>query len=170
MKQLIYFVLTVVLTYELACLAQTVLHRFLGHYPIIRALFVAHTKSHHALYTGGAFEQPVYSAEERNLSYAFVPVALLIGATAYWLLPVELFAVSFVTLVGTFTAHIYLHAHYHLTDSWLVRFFWFRKLKELHRIHHINQRMNYGVMTLVWDRVMGTFAPAEPWSLRGDRV
>jgi len=163
-------VLTVVLAYELACLVQTLLHRFVGHRPTIPWIFVNHTQSHHYLYTELTFEQTAYQDDENSVTYTFVPVVTLLDAIAYWLLPIDLAVATIATIMLTFAANVYLHLHYHLKDSWLLRFVWFKKLKELHCVHHIDQRTNYGVINLVWDRAMGTFASATPRSLRANNA
>jgi sterol desaturase/sphingolipid hydroxylase (fatty acid hydroxylase superfamily) len=155
-------VLTIVLTYELCCLVQALLHRFVGHRPTVRTIFLRHTRSHHALYRPRTFERDRYADEELGVSHAFTPFALLLAAVAYWSLPIDLFLVSCATVAFTCFAHGYVHTHYHLRRSWLQRFDWFRRLRELHRVHHVDQRSNFGVLTLVWDRAMGTFVPARP--------
>lgn len=163
-------VLTVVLAFELACLVQTLLHRFVGHRPIIPWIFVNHTQSHHYLYTGLTFEQPAYQKDEQSITYTFIPVVTFLGALAFWLLPIELAVTAAATITLTFAANIYVHLHYHLKNSWLLRFGWFRTLKELHCIHHIDKRTNYGVLNLVWDRIMGTFASAPHPALRANNT
>jgi sterol desaturase/sphingolipid hydroxylase (fatty acid hydroxylase superfamily) len=61
---------------------------------------------------------------------------------------------------ATFRWHIYLHEHYHLIDTPLERFAWFRKKRELHYIHHRDARYNFAVVEFWIDRLMGTHKAA----------
>jgi len=159
---------TIVITFELTCLVQAMLHRFIGHRRVIVAIFRRHTQSHHFLYSKLTFEQRAYREDEESVSHMMVPIAVLIAYAAYCLLPLPLFIVSSTTVLLTCVAHAYLHTHFHLAESPLRRFGWFRRLKALHCVHHVDQSTNFGVVTLVWDRVMGTFAPgALPSEPRG---
>jgi len=55
----------------------------------------------------------------------------------------------------------HVHTQYHLNHSWLRRFGWFDRKRELHFVHHRDASKNFGVIEFVWDRVFGTYTPAE---------
>jgi fatty acid hydroxylase family protein len=147
-------------TFRTASFAQAVLHRWVGHGGLIGSIRRSHIRSHHSIFKGRNFEAERYAEEEKSVSHAFVPIAIAIGLLACWLLPLELAVAALLSLVVTYGAHVYLHEHFHLTGSWLMRFSWFRRLKELHRIHHSNPRRNFGVLDHASDRLFGTFTPA----------
>src|SRR5258708_25621474 len=47
------------------------------------------------------------------------------------------------------------HLHHHLD----IPLPYLRRLEQAHHIHHARHTVNYGVTTLLWDRVFGTFQP-----------
>jgi sterol desaturase/sphingolipid hydroxylase (fatty acid hydroxylase superfamily) len=59
-------------------------------------------------------------------------------------------------LVLVAVAHSYVHTHFHLTESWLARFAWFRHAQATHDLHH-DRDINFMVFDYFWDRVFGTF-------------
>jgi sterol desaturase/sphingolipid hydroxylase (fatty acid hydroxylase superfamily) len=156
--QFILAIATVFVTFEVACLAQAVLHRLVGHRPAIRSIYASHTGSHHTIYRGHTFEQAEYSREEASVSHTFLPAAAAIVLALWLLLPLRLWLVALPTIVLTFGAHVYVHAHYHLGGSWLTRYAWFLRRKELHRVHHVDPGKNFGVLEYFWDRMMGTYS------------
>lgn len=153
-------VATCIGTFRAASCAQALLHRWIGHGGLIGSIRESHIRSHHSIFKGRRFDAATYTGEERSVSHTFAPVAAAIGMLSYWLLPIELAFASLLSLLVTYGAHVYLHEHFHLTGSWLLRFSWFRHLKDLHRIHHANPRKNFGVLDHSSDRLLGTFAPA----------
>jgi len=143
-------------TFHIVCIVQALLHRFFGHRQLILSIFKSHTGSHHTIYSATNFERPVYSTEEASVTYTIIPVAVIIPGVAYFLLSPYLTIVAGVTVTATFLANVYLHVQYHLESTWLTRFNWFNKYKELHRMHHIDQTTNFGVIGFICDRLMGT--------------
>jgi hypothetical protein len=148
-------------TFKAVTFAQAILHRWIGHGRLIRSIHERHIRSHHSLFKGRQFDAPTYTMEEKSVSHTYFPVAAAMGTFSYWLLPLDLAVVSLLSLVVTIGTHIYLHEHFHLTGSWLLRFSWFRRLKELHKVHHAAPRKNFGIIDYSWDRLFGTFSPAK---------
>jgi len=152
---------TCLCTFKTVTCAQAVLHRWVGHGRFVRSIHERHILSHHSLFKGRHFDAPTYTVKEKSVSHTYLPVAAAIGTFSYWLLPIDLAVVSLLSLLVTFVAHIYLHEHYHLSGSWLLRFLWFRHLKELHKVHHAAPRKNFGIIDYSWDRLLGTFSHAK---------
>jgi sterol desaturase/sphingolipid hydroxylase (fatty acid hydroxylase superfamily) len=152
----LYAIVTAFATFQVTCLVQTILHRWIGHRPLIRSIYASHTGSHHQIYRPEDFEQPAYRKDEASVSHTFVPAAVGIALIAWVVLPENMWSVATATVAATFVIHVYLHVHYHLSESNLSRFAWFRKRKELHRQHHVDPKTNFGVVEFFWDRVMGT--------------
>lgn len=154
--------LTAFVTFQATCLVQAVLHRWVGHGPLVASINRSHTGSHHRVYAGDAFEQPAYRNDEASVSHTFVPAGAAIAFLAWLVLPVQLWLVATGTVAATFALHVHLHVRYHLRRSPLERFAWFRRRKELHRQHHVDPRTKFGVVEFFWDRVMGTLASSAP--------
>jgi sterol desaturase/sphingolipid hydroxylase (fatty acid hydroxylase superfamily) len=54
-----------------------------------------------------------------------------------------------------------LHDAFHLNNSFWHQFWFFKKLKELHFVHHQNMDKNYGIFAFGWDQIFGTFREKE---------
>jgi hypothetical protein len=145
------------LTYQEICVIQAALHRWVGHAGPLTSIRRHHTTSHHSIYGPSRFESTTYSREEKSVSFTYLPIAMLHSALCLLILPVAYAVISIFVCAVTFVAHVYLHEQIHLTGSWLLRSSWFRKIKELHRIHHIDQSKNFGVLDFTWDRITGSY-------------
>jgi sterol desaturase/sphingolipid hydroxylase (fatty acid hydroxylase superfamily) len=152
----LYAVATFFVTFQLTCVIQALLHRFIGHRPLIRSIYRSHAGSHHTIYRPEAFEQPAYRKDEASVTHTFLPAAIALGVVAWALLPLDLWLVAAACVAITFLLHIYVHAQFHIEASALERFSWFRRLKDLHRQHHIDPDTNFGVLEFMCDRLMGT--------------
>jgi len=162
MTSIVSFMITFWAVFETACLIQAMLHRLVGHGSLLSWLGQIHLGSHHAFYTPRHYESTSYNVHEEGLGYTFLPIAAGAMVSAYFLLPGLLVAAVCLALIAVFWAHDYVHKHFHIKNSWMLRYGWFRKKKEIHRIHHVNAGKNYGVLTTLWDRLTGTFArPAQ---------
>ena len=155
--RILAYALAVLLTYYLASFVQAFLHYLVGHSVFGRSLHQTHVRSHHGLYANDVLASDLYSDEEDSLtSYYVIPTVILV-ALAYFLLPLDILLVHFGSLALAFYAHVYLHVHYHLTNSWLKRFEWFRRKQRLHYVHHADMSKNFAVVEFFWDRVFGTY-------------
>lgn len=89
---------------------------------------------------------------------AFLAVTLLLGAVALYFhvsfLYVVIAAVA-LALFGIFNDIV--HDSFHIKDNWFDRFSAYRKLRDLHFVHHRNMKQNFGIVTFVWDKAFGTF-------------
>lgn len=140
-----------------ASLLQTVLHRCLGHRPVARFFFRRHIFDHHRIYSTTHLVAKQYSDDERSLTpYYLIPSVAVILALACVLPTAPLIAFS-AMMLASYAAHAYVHEHYHLERSWLNRWAWFSKRRQLHYIHHRNTRRNFAVIDFFWDRLFGTF-------------
>lgn len=155
--QLISYSATVILSFYTVSFIQSSLHFLLGHHRVGRSIFRDHVTCHHAHYHHRALTSNRYIQHEKLVTPLFVIPALgLIGA-AYVTLPFGIFVAHTVTVVLSFGLHIYLHTRYHLSNTWLLRFDWFRRYRALHFQHHKDMRTNFGIVSFLWDRLFGTF-------------
>jgi hypothetical protein len=138
-------------------LCQTVMHFKLGHHPIGRTFFRNHINFHHSYYSKDHLVSRTYMGNEgNNTPYFFIPV-FLVGGLTYFLLPLDLFVVQSVACAASFYAHVFFDKEYHVEESRLRRFAWFRRKQELHFVHHRHVGCNYAVIDFFWDRLLGTF-------------
>src|SRR5271168_5173420 len=130
------FLVTAVATHLVMSFGQTFLHYKVAHHPIGSKLFRNHINFHHTHYADDHLVSRTYLGNEGNIApYFFIPV-FLVGACAYFLLPLNLFVVTVIASAASFYAHVFFDKEYHVEGSWLQRFAWFRRQQELHFVHH----------------------------------
>jgi sterol desaturase/sphingolipid hydroxylase (fatty acid hydroxylase superfamily) len=152
--------IAVVVGYLASSFMQVVSHRWLGHEPATKYFFRRHVFDHHRIYAPKHLVSERYSDVERSLTpYYALLIAAVIGLLHSKLPRASLLGFS-ATLVASYAAHAYVHEHYHLEKSWLSRWAWFCRRRELHYMHHRNTRCNFGVLDFYWDRLFGTFVAA----------
>jgi len=151
------FILSILATYCFATLIMTCLHYLLGHRWNWCWFAKNHITCHHAHYLRDNLTSNKYIPDEKNNTpYLMIPVGIIFPF-AYLFLPRDLFLVCLATIIMIFIAHVYLHGHYHLKDTWLNRFAWFRWKQQLHFVHHRNMGTNFGVIEFFWDKLFGTY-------------
>ena len=157
-----WIVLTMLATHLVMSLAQTLMHHRLGHRPLGGKFFRNHVNFHHTYYAKDHLVSAVYLGDEgNNTPYFFIPV-FLVGAGTFFLLPLDLFVAQCVACAASFYAHVFFDKEYHVENSWLQRFAWFRHMRELHFVHHRHAGTNFAVIDFYWDRVLGTYRGVEP--------
>ena len=143
-------------SYYLMSIVQTVLHRDYGHRKRIKAVFDAHAIGHHGLYSPNNLQTEEFEdCESHALNYYGIPIVAFAICIYLYLGPLIMFA-HLTGVFATFRWHLYLHEHYHLIDSPLERFAWFRKKRKLHFVHHRDARYNFAVVEFWIDNLMGT--------------
>jgi sterol desaturase/sphingolipid hydroxylase (fatty acid hydroxylase superfamily) len=161
-------VFAAVAAYLTGSFLQTVMHRWLGHKAVGTFFQRRHVFDHHRIYSPRQLVSSEYSAVERSLTpYYAVPAACVVALLGL-VLPLAPLVSFSTTILASFAAHAYIHKHYHLQHTWLERFGWFRRNRDLHYVHHRNARRNYAVIDFFWDRLFGTFteAPQRPDSAK----
>lgn len=143
-------------TYYLLSIVQTVLHKDYGHRKRIRAVFYAHAIGHHGAYPVDKLRTEKFiDCESHALNYYGIPIAAFAGFIYFYLGPFVL-AANLAGALFTFRWHMYLHEHYHLNETPLERFAWFREKRRLHFIHHADASVNFAVVEMWIDRLLGT--------------
>jgi sterol desaturase/sphingolipid hydroxylase (fatty acid hydroxylase superfamily) len=138
-------------------LAQTVMHRYFGHRAWGGKFYRNHVDFHHAYYARDHLASAIYLGDAgNNTPYFLIPVCM-VGACAYFLLPLHLFVVAALACAASFYAHVLFDKEYHVEDSMLLRFAWFRHMRKLHFVHHRHANTNFAVVDFYWDRLLGTY-------------
>ena len=143
-------------SYYVMSIVQTILHRDFGHRNRIRAVFSAHAIGHHGQYPKEKLKTESFVDHESHaLNYYGIPI-VAVAALAWWAGGMLIMSANLVGVLFTFRWHMYLHEHYHLIETPLERFAWFRKKRELHFIHHRDARYNFAVVEFWIDNLIGT--------------
>jgi len=105
-----------------------------------------------------------YEAEEDFvwilLLMTLLQLVLFVGV-AINLIPAKFALISGLITMLVFSLNWKIHRAYHVKDHWLNRFSTFKRLKELHYVHHKTPTKNYGILSLYIDWIMGTFKDTE---------
>ena len=155
------FVVTIVGTHLMVSFSQTFLHYKLAHRPLGGKLFRNHINFHHSYYAKDHLVSASYIGKDvNNTPFFFLPV-LIVGVFSYFALPFEFFVVQVIACAASFYAHVFFDKEYHIENSHLRRFAWFRRKQELHFVHHRHADSNFAVLDFFWDRLLGTFRPPD---------
>jgi len=127
---------TAVTTHFFMSFAQTLMHYTLGHHPIGGKFFRNHVNFHHTYYCIDHLVSETYLGDRgNNTPFFFIPL-FLVGGYTFFVLPVDLFIAQVVTCAASFYMHVFLDKEYHVEESRLQRFAWFKRKQELHFAHH----------------------------------
>src|SRR5271163_205548 len=157
LPELLLILLTAAATHLVMSFAQTLMHSKLGHHRTGGRFFRNHINFHHAYYSQDHLVSRTYLGDEgNNTPFFFIPV-FLAGGCAYFILPLNLFAVMVIASAASFYAHVFFDKEYHVEGSRLRRFAWFRRQQELHFVHHRHANSNFGLIHFFWDKILGTY-------------
>jgi hypothetical protein len=148
---------TAICTHLVMSGGQTLLHYGLGHRRLGGTLYRNHIRFHHTYYARGHLASPTYRGEEGNNTPYFLIPTLLVGGALFFVLPLPLFLVMASVSAASFYAHVVLDREYHVENSRLERFAWFRRKRQLHFVHHLHADANFAVIDFFWDRLLGTY-------------
>ena len=154
--------LTIAVTHLTISLGQTLMHYWLGHRRIGGVLFRNHINFHHAFYTRGRLATAVQQGSEGNNTPFFLVPVVMAACALFFILPTGLFAVAIGAAGLSFYAHVHFDNAYHISGSYLERFAWFQRKRQLHFVHHLHANKNFAVIDFFWDRMLGTFRKAGP--------
>jgi hypothetical protein len=156
-SQLPLFALTAMGTHLVVSGSQTLFHYGLGHHRWGGVFFRNHIRFHHTYYAKGHLVSSAYRSDEGNNTPYFLIPTFLVAAVMFFVLPFDLFLVVAAASTGSFYAHVYFDKAYHVQDSKLMRFAWFRHKQQLHFVHHLHADTNFAVIDFFWDRLLGTY-------------
>jgi sterol desaturase/sphingolipid hydroxylase (fatty acid hydroxylase superfamily) len=155
--EVLLLILTAVCTHLVMSLGQTLLHRWVGHHPLGGPLYRNHIKFHHTYYARGHLASETYRGNDGNNTPYFLVPTLLVGGVLFFVLPLSVFVAMVLTSSGSFYAHVLLDREYHVENSRLQRFTWFRRKQQLHFVHHLHADANFAVIDFAWDKLLGTY-------------
>jgi len=69
-----------------------------------------------------------------------------------------------------YNLYTWLHHVEHQMESVVSRVGYLRMAEQLHDLHHVQQNVNFGVSTVLWDRVFGTYVAASERPARASRA
>jgi hypothetical protein len=141
--------------------SQTLLHYGVGHHRLGGALFRNHIRFHHTIYARGHLVSAHYRGDKGNNTPYFLIPTILVAAAMYLILPLDFFLVVVAASAMSFYAHVYFDMEYHVLESRLARFAWFRRKQQLHFVHHLHADSNFAVIDFFWDKLLGTYRRPE---------
>jgi sterol desaturase/sphingolipid hydroxylase (fatty acid hydroxylase superfamily) len=151
------FALAIAGTHLVMSGGQTLMHYWLGHRRLGGALFRNHINFHHAHYARGHLTSLTGEGNEGNNTPFFLIPTILAGALVFLILPLGLFIAVTLAAGASFQAHVWFDKAYHIEGSYLERFAWFRRKRQLHFVHHVHANCNFAVIDFFWDRLLRTY-------------
>ena len=124
----------------------------------------SHMTHHMILYPPERFSSEKYMHAGKDSTIIF----FLIAGAPLLFAPLALFFFGYLSffsaiilvaeLGGLGLLNNYLHDSFHIQGHFLNRFEVFRKLVDLHYIHHVDMKKNFGIFTMMWDKTFKTFS------------
>lgn len=92
----------------------------------------------------------------------FIPGVLLIISLAIVMMLLEIKILTQIVFIASilfwvFLMFNYMHDAMHLENFWMKNNKWFKKIRRLHDIHHMNMQKNYGICLFFMDKFFGTY-------------
>jgi len=129
----------------------------LSHNPKIKFLYNSH-HSHHLSYPPKKLTCEKYDKNVEDTRLPYLIIIFISYLFCYYLFTLYHFLIFISeTTIYFFIANT-LHNSYHLDNSFLERFQWFRYLKRLHHIHHIEVYHNLNITIPISDKINHTLS------------
>lgn len=156
-------VLVGLIAYLLTSLLGYVIHWAI-HRPWAGKAYRAHRAHHIDLYPPGKLISDEYRfAGSQSTVYTF-----LLAFSPLLLLPIILAIVGWFSIAQAIAALVamglvgllndIIHDSFHVKNHWLSRLIpGYDRMQQLHFIHHVNMKKNFGIYSFFWDRLFRTF-------------
>lgn len=134
----------------------------LSHSPKYGGRLYRWHKLHHMNYPPNKLRSTKYinSGEGKLIENLFLYSILLTQFCIYTVTSLRTFIIFFTQSMGYSIIVNHLHIQYHLRDSYLDNYQWFKKRRDYHLLHHKNSKFNLGFITNRIDKLSGTFIGA----------
>jgi sterol desaturase/sphingolipid hydroxylase (fatty acid hydroxylase superfamily) len=150
-------------TYVLATLLGYVIHWAI-HQRWAGKAYQAHLMHHAKLYPPWDLSSDTYRSAGSNSTVwtfvlAFSPLLLLpVLLSAFGVLSFMNTAAIVLAIILVGVLNDVIHDSYHVNDHWVSRVIpGYASLREFHFIHHRNVKKNFGIYSMIWDRMFRTF-------------
>lgn len=85
----------------------------------------------------------------------FVLTALLL--TIFQVIPLGIGIMVFIEMAIIGFANDSLHDAFHIRKTFWSKFWFFKRLRRLHFLHHLDTQKNFGIFSFTWDRIFGSY-------------
>jgi sterol desaturase/sphingolipid hydroxylase (fatty acid hydroxylase superfamily) len=88
----------------------------------------------------------------------FAPLVLTaLFLTIFGVIPLGIGIMIFIEMAIIGVANDHLHDSFHIRKTFWARFKYFKELRRLHFLHHMDTQSNFGIFSFTWDRLLGTY-------------
>ena len=143
------------ITYLFLTSFENAIHKA-SHYKISGPLYRWH-KIHHKDYPVIKLESDTYIDSTGNLENWYLWIGVSTGILFYSVSSTRTITIYSIEVFLYVNLIDYLHKQFHLKHSWLLRYIWFQKLKQLHLHHHIKQDTNFSFLNHSCDKLSNTY-------------
>jgi sterol desaturase/sphingolipid hydroxylase (fatty acid hydroxylase superfamily) len=149
-----YYFLAIILGFLSSSFVEYCLHRFYLH----GSPNSSHVIKHHKQFIGESFEQHEADIKKITSKWSYVLSNILCYTPLSYVFFIKNFIAGILYLLtGIFyTLWVeYAHLHYH-RSGWdkIGRLIIFKRLKQHHVLHHDHMNTNFGVGSVVWDKIL----------------
>ena len=166
---MLWILVTLVIGYLFTQFSGYMIHRAL-HWKALGRIQRSHETHHERLYPPDDYLSDKYRdvpLKDRAYWY-YIPPGLLAAGTFLLLLPLHLAVIIMAEMLVLAWLNDWFHGKLHIRGHWLERFSLFRKWRDLHYQHHVDENVNNGIMSWFSDRILRTYVPVRerPWESR----
>ncbi len=150
-------ILRIIGTYYLFTTIEYVSHR-LGHYRSkINPIYFLHMEHHKKHYPITRLLSEKYQSQSEGI-IAYSPVAALLFLSLYNLLAWETWMCVCIQLIAHAFINDTIHTQIHTKNSYLEKYDWFKKQRQIHFIHHTKLSKNYSFgIDSTMDKINNTY-------------
>jgi len=161
--------LTIPMTLLYANLVEYFVHKGPMHNPFkgLKIIYQRHATQHHIFFTDKIMQ---FDSQRDFKAVLFPPIlisffvvffALPIGLLTSWIFSSNVALLFIATSLAYFATYEILHTLYHVSkNSWIYRFKWMQKMRQLHQNHHridLMSRYNFNITFPIGDLLFGTY-------------
>lgn len=126
-------------------------------------LYAKHMVHHLVLYPVSDFLSESYRRAGRDntvVTFLFFSIPFFVAPVILYALqvvPAVTAALLLVEIIVVGWLHDYFHDSFHIRGHFLKRYAFFRRLTDLHYLHHKDMSKNFGIFLFWWDRIFASF-------------
>jgi len=156
-------IITLIVTYLSTTILGYIIHRII-HNKFAGVLYESHNVHHTKLYPPGKLISDKYLSAGKNSSvwvftvtfFPFLLIPVWLFVTDILTLNSMLLSISLILIIGFMNA--YVHDSFHIKNHWLAKVIpRYHKLQELHFVHHVNMKKNFGIYEFWCDKLFRTY-------------
>ena len=157
-----YFLIVLIPSWYLYHFIEYSLHKIGHNYKLNSYIYKIHMNHHKKYYPISKLidKEPyktgyIYNIPDGFLAYG--PSLFLILSLLYFFFDVYTYQIFVSEILFFASLSDYIHTEIHIDGSWLEKYEWFLKKRNLHLLHHKKLNMNINIIDHTFDKLKGTY-------------